>query len=94
MVDQDVTKSCPNCGPGTKVHKGEKGYTCETCGGTFTFVVGEPKLAVVGELDRVKADVEELKQRLPASTPMAASVAESETTEDTEDTEQDEDEDL
>lgn len=63
--------SCPNCGPGTKVHQSEKGTVCETCGGTFTYVAGEAKLQDIGELDKVKADVEELKQRLPASTPAA-----------------------
>lgn len=66
--------TCPNCGPGTKAHATEKGHVCETCGGTFTFIAGEPKLAAVGELDKVKADVEELKRRLPASSPAAEPV--------------------
>ena len=51
-------------------------YACPSCGGTFSFQGGEPKLTAVGELDKLKdamsetrADLEELKQRLPASVP-------------------------
>ena len=55
---------CPSCGPGTKCHAGEGGKTiCEACGGSFSFVAGEAKLKDVGELDKIKADVEDLKVR-------------------------------
>lgn len=91
MVDQEL--KCPNCGPGTKTHKSEKGIVCEQCGGTFTFIAGEAKLKEIGELDKVKADVEELKQRLPASTP-AADVEEAQKTEEPEDVEEEEEEDV
>ncbi len=76
MADQEKAWMCPNCGPGTKTHTTAKGHVCETCGGTFTFVAGEAKLQEIGELDKVKADVEELKQRLPASVPAAIPTAE------------------
>ena len=69
MADQEY--KCPNCGPGTKTHASDKGHVCETCGGTFTYVAGEAKLAAVGEVDQLKADVKELQQRLPASSPAA-----------------------
>ncbi|MCU0916907.1 MAG: hypothetical protein MUC88_20455 [Planctomycetes bacterium] len=72
MTDQEQQgKVCPNCGPGTKTHASEKGTVCEQCGGTFTYVAGEAKLHQIGELDQLRADVEEIKQRLPASSPAA-----------------------
>lgn len=53
---------CPNCGPGTKCHaKDGGGLVCEACGGTFTWTAGEPTLTDVGELERLKGDVEQLK---------------------------------
>jgi len=71
MADPEKVWVCPNCGPGTQTHTSEKGHVCEKCGGTFTFIAGEAKLAAVGEIDQLKADVEEIKQRLPASVPAA-----------------------
>ncbi len=54
---------CPSCGPAGKVHaKADGGLACEVCGGTFVFQAGEAKLKDVGELDRVKGDVEQLKE--------------------------------
>lgn len=95
MADQDQQgKVCPNCGPGTKTHGGEKGTICEQCGGTFTYVAGEPKLAAVGELDRVKADVEELKKRLPAAGLAALPSAGPDDPEDGEEEDDDDDQDL
>jgi len=44
---------------------------CSTCGGTFVFHQGEAKLKGMEEFDKLRADVDELKQRLPASTPAA-----------------------
>jgi uncharacterized Zn finger protein (UPF0148 family) len=61
---------CPNCGTVGIPGAGGK-VTCATCGGTFSFVAGEAKLTDVGQLDKLQADVEELKQRLPASSPKA-----------------------
>lgn len=71
-------RKCPNCGsPG--VAGANDSFACPTCGGTFTFAAGEPKLAAVGELDRLKeavaqqgSDLAELKKRLPASSPAVA----------------------
>lgn len=65
---------CPNCGT---VAAGSEGkIVCATCGGTFEFVAGEAKLKDIGEVDRIKktverhdADLAEIKQRLPASSP-------------------------
>lgn len=87
-------KACPSClAPADKLHKGEKGWTCEVCGGTFAVIAGETKLTAVGEIDQLKADVKELKERLPASIPAAEPPEQpNETTEDTE--EQDDEEDL
>jgi len=59
---------CPNCA--TPAASGSEGkIVCATCGGTFEFHAGEAKLKSIGEIDQIKADVEELKQRLPASSP-------------------------
>jgi ribosomal protein S27AE len=63
--------TCPNCGPGTVTHETEKGIVCEKCGGTFVFTAGEAKLTDVGKLDRLEADVADLKKRLSASSPAA-----------------------
>jgi uncharacterized Zn finger protein (UPF0148 family) len=62
---------CPNCG--TPAHAAEAGkkIVCASCGGTFEYVAGEARLQDVGQLDKLQADIEELKQRLPASTPAA-----------------------
>jgi len=59
---------CPNCGT-PAIPKDGGDCVCATCGGTFTFKAGEARLKNVGELDKLQADVDELKQRLPASTP-------------------------
>lgn len=69
---------CPNCGtPAVGFEDGK--VVCVHCGGTFTFVEGEARLAGVGEYDQLKetveshaADIDELKQRLPASVPADA----------------------
>lgn len=53
---------CPNCGAAGKVHaKGDGDLVCETCGGSFSWKAGEPKLKDVGELDKLKADVDEIR---------------------------------
>lgn len=59
---------CPNCGI-VAIPKDDGTLVCATCGGTFTFTAGEARLGDIGELDKLQADVDELKQRLPASTP-------------------------
>jgi uncharacterized Zn finger protein (UPF0148 family) len=76
---------CPNCQFPALV-KEDGSAVCSHCGGTFTFKAGEAHLSNVGEFDAVKRDVEELKQRLPASTPAEppADVAESDVAEDEE----------
>jgi uncharacterized Zn finger protein (UPF0148 family) len=56
---------CPNCGAAA-VPKEDGSLVCPTCGGTFTFKEGEARLAKAGEFDQVKADIEELKKRVPA----------------------------
>lgn len=96
MVEQQKELICPNCGPGTKTHAGQGDKViCETCGGTFIFVAGEAKLKDFGELDKIKADVEELKKRLPASSPAAPPAAEPDKDPESEDDpEDDNDEDL
>lgn len=59
---------CPNCG-GPTSKNGDR-YVCTgECGGSFEFKAGEAKVTNVGEIDALKADVEELKKRLPASQP-------------------------
>jgi uncharacterized Zn finger protein (UPF0148 family) len=59
--------SCPSCGPGTKTHAGEDGkIICENCGGTFVFETGEAKLKDVGQLERLRQDVEDLKAQVKA----------------------------
>jgi hypothetical protein len=69
---------------------------CSHCGGSFTWKAGEAKLTQVGEFDAIKADVEELKQRLPASTPAGETPADPSppVEEDVEVEDEDEDEDL
>ncbi len=62
---------CPNCGSPAAAAEAGKKIVCTSCGGSFVFEQGEAKLAGVGEIDQIKADVEELKKRLPASTPAA-----------------------
>jgi hypothetical protein len=69
MAEKEL--QCPNCGPGTKTHQSEQGTVCEQCGGTFTFAAGEAKVKEVGRLDQLEADLQEIKERLPASTPAA-----------------------
>jgi uncharacterized Zn finger protein (UPF0148 family) len=66
MADQQL--KCPNCGSAVTV-KADGTAVCGTCGGSFSWQAGEAKLEGVGELDALKADVDELKKRLPASTP-------------------------
>jgi uncharacterized Zn finger protein (UPF0148 family) len=68
---------CPNCGTPAAGEAGSK-IVCATCGGTFEFVAGEARLTGVGEVDKLKetvtqhdADIAEIKQRLPGSTPAA-----------------------
>jgi uncharacterized Zn finger protein (UPF0148 family) len=61
---------CPNCGTPAAGKEGVK-IVCAQCGGTFEYTAGEAKLTAVGEIDKIRTDVEELKQRLPASTPAA-----------------------
>jgi hypothetical protein len=53
---------CPSCGPAGKIHPKQDGsMACEVCGGTFVFQAGEAKLKDIGELDRLKTDVEDIK---------------------------------
>ncbi len=52
---------CPSCGTAAEqTAPGEK-IVCAGCGGSFTFVAGETKLAGVGEFDELKAEVGDLK---------------------------------
>ena len=68
-------RKCPNCGAVGVAGKDDS-FACPTCGGSFTFKTGEPKLTAVGELDELRskvaahdADLAELKKTLPASKP-------------------------
>lgn len=70
-------RKCPNCGA-VGVPGANDSYACPACGGSFAFKAGEAKLTDVGELDRLKekldkhdVDLDELKKRLPASSPAA-----------------------
>jgi uncharacterized Zn finger protein (UPF0148 family) len=62
---------CPNCGTPAAIGKEGVKIVCSQCGGTFEYSAGEAKLTAVGEIDKIRTDVEELKQRLPASVPAA-----------------------
>jgi uncharacterized Zn finger protein (UPF0148 family) len=84
---------CPNCG--TAAIPRENGdCVCATCGGTFTFKAGEARLKNAGELDKLQADVDELKQRLPASTPAANDPPAGEPNEEEVDAEDEDEDDL
>ena len=52
---------CPNCGLAAIPKENGAKIVCGTCGGTFTYVAGEAKLQDVGELDRLKSEVDQLK---------------------------------
>lgn len=60
---------CPNCGEPAAAGDAGKTIVCAKCGGRFKFISGEAKLQSVSDFDRLRADIEELKQRLPASVP-------------------------
>jgi len=56
---------CPNCGTAAAAGSAGK-IVCSSCGGTFEFVAGEHKLAGVGDFDKLKSDVEDLKAKVAA----------------------------
>jgi uncharacterized Zn finger protein (UPF0148 family) len=60
MTEQKELK-CPNCGLAAIPKENGAKIVCGTCGGTFTYIAGEAKLQDVGELDRLKSDVDQLK---------------------------------
>lgn len=91
---------CPNCGCPCASGDGGKAV-CAQCGGSFVWNGPEAKLVGVGEIDELKetvdkqgADLEELKKRLPASSPAAAAPEETGDTDDRDDVEDDDEEDL
>lgn len=62
---------CPNCGTAAAGAKAGTRIVCVTCGGTFEYIADEAKLKDIGVIDQLQADMEELKKRMPVSTPGA-----------------------
>jgi uncharacterized Zn finger protein (UPF0148 family) len=89
-MSEEKDFQCPNCGTPAKGVAGGK-IVCVKCGGTFRFEAGEARLNGVVDLDKLQADVEELKQRLPASSPAAEPPADPDESEELLDDDDDED---
>jgi hypothetical protein len=84
---------CPNCNTPAKGTPGQKVY-CASCGGVFRYDAGEAKLDKTVDFDKLQADVEELKARLPASRPAADPCELSDDDDVDDDDDDDEEEDL
>ena len=68
----DGKMRCPNCGAAVPDPDRDGKVVCADCGGSFLWQDGKPRLAGVGELDKLcedvtglKATLDEIKARLP-----------------------------